>query len=65
MSAGGYPTSCIVYYDTTGSTFSEENRDKSDSDKHRTTETAEGADSKDTGSGKGLKQKDLDAEEPE
>ena len=51
--------------DTSGSTFSEENIDSSDNDKHQTTETVEAVDSKDAGSGKGLKQKDLDAEEPE
>ena len=34
-------------------------------DKHQTAETVEAVDSKDAGSGKGLKQKDLDAEEPE
>ena len=51
--------------DTSGSTFSEENIDSSDTDKNQTTDAAESADSKDAGSGKGLKQKDLDAEEPE
>ena len=51
--------------DTSGSTFSEENIDSSDNDKHQTAETVEAVDSKDAGSGKGLKQKDLDAEEPE
>jgi hypothetical protein len=47
------------------STFSEENIDSSDNGKNQTTDAAESADSKDAGSGKGLKQKDLDAEEPE
>ena len=51
--------------DTSGSTFSEENIDSSDNDKHQTAETVEVVDSEDAGSGKGLKQKDLDAEEPE
>jgi hypothetical protein len=51
--------------DTSGSTFSEENIDSSDTDKNQTTDAAESADSKDAGSGKGPKQKDLDAEEPE
>jgi hypothetical protein len=51
--------------DTSGSTFSEENIDSSDTDKHQTAETVEAVDSKDAGSGEGLKQKDLDAEEPE
>jgi hypothetical protein len=51
--------------DTSGSTFSEENIHSSDNDKHQTTETVEAADSKDAGSGKDVKQKDLDAEEPE
>jgi hypothetical protein len=50
--------------DTSGSTFSEENVN-SDTVKHQTAETVEAVDSKDAGSGKGLKQKDLDAEEPE
>jgi hypothetical protein len=51
--------------DTPGSTFSEENIDSSNTDGHQTAEAAETPDSKDDGSGKGLKQKDLDAEEPE
>jgi hypothetical protein len=51
--------------DTSGSTFSEENIDRPNTDKYQTTDTAEAADSKDAGSGKGLKQKDLDAEETE
>ena len=51
--------------DTSGSTFSEENRDSSDTGKYQIAETVEAVDSKDAGSGKGLKQKDLDAEEPE
>ena len=51
--------------DTSGSTFSEENIDSSDTDKHQTSETVEEVDSTDAGSGKGLKQKDLEAEEPE
>jgi hypothetical protein len=51
--------------DTSGNTFSEENIDSSDTDKHQTAETAETAYSKDAGSGKRLKQKDLDTEEPE
>ena len=51
--------------DTSGSTFSEENIDSSDTEKHQTAETVEAVESKDAGSGKGLKQKDLDAEEPE
>ena len=38
--------------------------DSSDNDKHQTAETVEAVGSKDAGSGKGLKQKDLDAEEP-
>ena len=48
--------------DTSGSTFSEENIDSSDTDKHQTAETV---DTKDARSDEGLKQKDLDAEEPE
>ena len=48
--------------DTSGSTFSEENIDSSDTDKHQTAETV---DTKDGRSDEGLKQKDLDAEEPE
>jgi len=51
--------------DTSGSTFSEENIDSSDNDKHQTTDAAELADSNEGGSGKDVKQKDLDAEEPE
>ena len=48
--------------DTSGSTFSEENIDSSDADKRQTAETV---DTKDARNGEGLKQKDLDAEEPE
>jgi hypothetical protein len=43
--------------DISGSTFSEENIDSSDTDKLQTAETGEAVE--------GLKQKDLDAEEPE
>ena len=48
--------------DASGSTFSEENIDRSNTDKNQ---TAESTDSKDAGNGKDVKQKDLDAEEPE
>ena len=48
--------------DTSGSMYSEENIDSSDTDKHQTAETV---DTKDARSGEGLMQKDLDAEEPE
>jgi hypothetical protein len=51
--------------DTSDSTFSEENVDRSNTDKNQTTNPAESADSKDAGSGKDVKQKDLNAEEPE
>ena len=51
--------------DASGSTFSEENMDSSDTDKNQTAETAESTYSKDAGNGKDVKQKDLDAEEPE
>ena len=51
--------------DTADSTFSEENIDRSNSDKHQNTATAEGAINKNAASGKSLKQKNLDAEEPE
>jgi hypothetical protein len=51
--------------DTSGSTFSEENIDILNTDKNQTTDAADSADSKDGGSGKDVKQKDLDTEEPE
>jgi hypothetical protein len=44
--------------DTSGSTFSEDNADRSNTE-------VESTDSKDSESGKDVKQKDLDAEEPE
>lgn len=51
--------------DTSGSTFSEENVDRSNNVKNQTTDAAESADNKEAGNGKDVKQKDLDAEEPE
>ena len=51
--------------DTSGSTFSQENVDRSNTDKNQATDAAESADSKDARYGKDVKQKDLDAEEPE
>ena len=43
--------------DTSGNTYLKRTYDSSDLDKHQTAETVEAVDSKDAGSGKGLKQK--------
>lgn len=51
--------------DISGSTFSEEKVDSSNTDKNQATDAAESADSKDAGEDKQVKQIDLDAEEPE
>lgn len=51
--------------DASGRTFSEVNVVRSDIDKDQTVESTDAENSKGSGTGEGLEQKDLDAEEPE
>ena len=51
--------------DASNSTSSEENVARSDIDKDQTMESVDAENSKRSGTGEGLEQKDLDAEEPE
>ena len=51
--------------DASSSAFSEENVDRSDIDKAQTVESVDAENSEDSGTAEGLKQEDLDAEEPE